>query len=153
VLRYVVDTNLYIEAITTDAGNEALATFQRRFAPFLFQHSTVAQEILAGARGEADYREYHEDWIAPFEDLDRVITPGHAAWLRAALIMTRLVERRVLSPGGFSRSFLNDCLIAASAREHGFVIVTRNRRDFELIGRVEPRFAFVEPWPETSAPT
>jgi predicted nucleic acid-binding protein len=145
---YVVDTNLYVEAITTDEGNEALATFQRRFAPFLFQHSTVAQEILAGARDEAGYRAYHADWVAPFEDLGRILTPGHAAWTRAALIMARLVAANHMSPGGFSRSFLNDCLIAASEREHGFVLVTRNQADFALIKRVEPRLAFVPPWPE-----
>ena len=63
--RYVVDTNLYVEAITSAQGNEALAEFQRRFAPFLFQHSTVAQEIVAGAHDEAGYRAYHQDWVAP----------------------------------------------------------------------------------------
>lgn len=146
--KYVIDTNLYVEAITTDEGNEALASFQRRFAPFLFQHSTVAQEILAGARNEAGYRAFHADWVAPFEDLGRIITPGHAAWMRAALIMTRLVEHRHMSAGGFSRSFLNDCLIAASAREHGFVLVTRNATDFERIQRVEPSLEYARPWPE-----
>lgn len=146
--KYVIDTNLYVEAITTDAGNEALAAFQRRFAPLLYQHSTVAQEILAGARDEAGHREYHEDWIAPFEDLGRIVTPSHGAWLRAALSMARLVEGGHMRPGGFSRSFLNYCLIAASSREHGFVLVTRNARDFELIGRVEPGLMWVPPWPE-----
>lgn len=145
---YVVDTDLYVEAITTDEGNDALASFQRRFAPFLFQHSTVAQEILAGAHDEAGYRAYHEDWVAPFEDLGRVITPSHAAWMRAALILTRLVAGKHMSPGGFTRSFLNDCLIAASARERGFVLVTRNVTDFALIQRVEPRLTVVAPWPE-----
>jgi predicted nucleic acid-binding protein len=148
VQRYVIDTNLYVEAITTDEGSDALATFQRRFAPFLLQHSTVAQEILAGARDEAGYREYHEDWIAPFEDLGRIVTPGHTTWTRAALIMTRLVAGGHRSPGGFSRSFLNDCLIAASARDHGFVIVTRNQTDFALIQRVEPRLEHAPPWPD-----
>jgi hypothetical protein len=76
VPTYVVDTNLYIEAITTDDGNAALASFQRRCVPFLFQHSTIAHEILAGARDEADYREYHEDWVAPFEDLQPDSTRG-----------------------------------------------------------------------------
>ena len=146
--RYVIDTNLYIEAITTDEGNEALAAFQRRFAPLLFQHSTVAQEILAGAHDEAAYQAYREDWVAPFEDLGRVITPSHESWMRAALIMARLVERGHMSPGGFSRSFLNDCLIAASAWELGFVLVTRNATDFALIRRVEPRLKYAAPWPE-----
>ena len=145
---YVVDTNLYIEAITTDDGNAALASFQRRCAPFLFQHSTIAHEILAGARDEADYREYHEDWVAPFEDLQRVITPSHITWTRAALILARLVQRRHVSPGGFSRSFLNDCLIAASAREHGFILVTRNTSDFTLISQVERGIRYQTPWPE-----
>ena len=146
--RYVVDTNLYVEAIRTDEGSAALATFQRRFAPFLFQHSAVAQEILAGARDRAGYDAYYEDWVAPFEDLGRVIAPSHACWARAALIMVRLVERRAASPGGFSRSFLNDCLIAASARELGFILVTRNTRDLELIRRVEPRLEYAPPWPK-----
>ncbi|MQA91744.1 MAG: PIN domain-containing protein [Gemmatimonas sp.] len=146
--KYVIDTNLYVEAITTDEGNEALAAFQRRFAPLLFQHSTVAQEILAGARDESGYRAYHEGWISPFEDLGRVVTPTHSTWLRAALIMARLVEGGHRSPGGFTRSFLNDCLIAASAREQGFVLVTRNTGDFALIGRVEPSLTHVPPWPE-----
>ncbi len=145
--KYVVDTNLYVEAITTDEGNAALAAFQRRCAPFLFQHSTIAQEILAGARSEADYREYHEDWLAPFEDLGRVITPTHMAWTRAALIVARLVERKHLSPGGFSRSFLNDCLIAATARDHGLILVTRNTADFALISRVERGIHYQPPWP------
>jgi predicted nucleic acid-binding protein len=147
VLRYVVDTNLYVEAIRTDEGNEALARFQRRFAPLLFQHSTVAQEILAGAADEMAYGEYHEDWIEPFEQLGRLITPTHSAWMRAALIMTRLVEHGERSPAGFNRSFLNDCLIAATAREQGFILVTNNTRDFALIRRMEPTLRYVPPWP------
>jgi predicted nucleic acid-binding protein len=75
--------------------------------------------------------------VVPFEDLRRIMAPSHGTWTRAALIMTRLVERGHLSPGGFSRSFLNDCQIAASAREHGFVLVIRNTGDFALIGGVE----------------
>ena len=50
------------------------------------------------------------------------------------------------SPGGFGRSFFNDCVIAASAREHGFVLVTRNAADSERIAEVEP-FPFTEPYP------
>lgn len=145
--RYVVDTNLYVEAITSDGGNAALAAFQRRFAPFLFQHSTVAQEILAGAADEVAYRAYLEDWVEPFEKLGRIITPDHSTWMRAALIMTRLVERRRMSAGGFRRSFLNDCLVAASSRENGFVLVTRNTRDFGLIREVEPGVEYTAPWP------
>lgn len=148
MVRYVVDTNLYVEAIRTDEGNRSLAEFQRRYAPVLFQHSVVAQEILAGAKSERAFRAYHEDWVEPFEELGRVLAPGHGSWMGAALIMTRLVERGWKSPGGFTRSFLNDCLIAATAREHGFVLITRNTHDYTMIGEVEPGLRFEAPWPE-----
>jgi predicted nucleic acid-binding protein len=63
--------------------------------------------------------------------------------------MAELVEQRVLAQGGFSRSFINDVLVAASLRESGAVLVTRNVRDFRLISKVE-RFRFEEPWPKAS---
>lgn len=144
---FVIDTNLYVAAIRSDEANRALASFQRRFAPFLYQHSSVAQEILAGARDEAGYRDFHEDWVEPFEALGRVLTPSHTAWTRAALILTRLVQSGARSPGGFTRGFLNDCLLAASAGEAGFTLVTADIRDFSLIRTVERRFQFTEPWP------
>jgi len=68
--------------------------------------------------------------------------------MRAALIIARLVERGEMSAGGFTRSFLNDCLIAASSGEFGFVLVTRNTTDFARIRRVERRLRYVAPWPE-----
>jgi predicted nucleic acid-binding protein len=86
--------------------------------------------------------------VAPFEDLGRVITPSHTTWTRAARIVARLVERGHLSPGGFTRSFLNDCLIAASARDHGFILVTRNIADFAIIRKVERGIRYQLPWPE-----
>jgi predicted nucleic acid-binding protein len=70
------------------------------------------------------------------------------SWKRAALIITRLVEKGRMSPGAFTRSFLNDCLIAASAREQGFTVVTRDTRDFARVREVEPGVRFVPPWPE-----
>lgn len=106
----------------------------------------MAQEILAGAASEGDYSAYLEDWVEPFEKLGRVITPGHSAWMRAALMM-RLVQRRKMSAGGFARGFLNDCLVAASAHEHGFVLMTRNTSDFDRIREVAPGFEYTAPWP------
>lgn len=140
-------TFVYVEAITTGEGNAALAAFQRRFAPFLFQHSAVAQEILGGSRDEAGYRAYYEDCVAPFEDLGRIISPSHGSWTRAALIITRLVARGTLGRGGFTRSFRNDCLIAASAREHGFILVTRDAGDYGLIRHIDLEFDYALPWP------
>lgn len=57
-----------------------------------------------------------------------------------------LIAGRHVSRGRLSRSFVGDCLLAASAQEHGFVLVTENLRAFELIAGVAP-FDYAAPWP------
>jgi predicted nucleic acid-binding protein len=42
-------------------------------------------------------------------------------------------QARTLPPGRIQPQFLNDCIIAASLREHGLILVTRNIEDFRLI--------------------
>ena len=44
----------------------------------------------------------------------------------AGEIVAELVARKALATGRYARSFLNDALIAASLRETGAVLVTRN---------------------------
>jgi predicted nucleic acid-binding protein len=75
-----------------------------------------------------------------------MLTPGYGSWRRSGEIVAELVDRGDLSVGGIPRSFTNDALIAASCREEGVVLVTRNRRDFERLQRVE-QFQFEDPWP------
>lgn len=140
---YVLDTNVLIEAMRSPAAAALLADWQRRMAPFIWQHSVVSAELLAGARGEAAWRRWREAWITPSERIGRVITPSQGTWLRASRIIARLAGDGVA--GG--HSFLNDCLIAASAQEHGFTVVTWNTADFERIAGVQPELAFSVPLP------
>lgn len=144
---YVVDTNLYIEATRSTEAAVALETFVAHFTPYLYLHSVVAQEVLAGATSDELRRRTQRGFLRPFESVGRVITPTHRAWKRAGEIAAALIRAGRLSPGGFGRGFMNDCVLAASAREHGFVLVTRNTRDFERIATVEP-LRFAAPWPE-----
>lgn len=145
--RFVLDTNVYIEAIRDEEARRALAAWQRRMAPSLYQHAAVISEILVGAKDEATFDRWHERWIAPAERVMRVITPTYGAWRRATRIVVRLVEDGHVNIGGISTSFFNDCLIAASAREHGYTVVTHNLGDFAIIARIEPQLAFVAPLP------
>jgi predicted nucleic acid-binding protein len=101
---------------------------------------------LAGAIDKSREQLVEESLISPFERRGRIVTPSFSAWKEAGQILSRLIQKRVLSPGGFKRSFLNDCLLAASCREDGITLITTNRVDFELIRKVHP-FEFVEPWP------
>lgn len=143
----MVDTNLYIRATRDDEWNRALEAFLAVSAPWVHLHSVVALELLAGAADPELRRRTETYFIEPFERRGRVITPGHPAWKRAGGAVAELLRARKLSPNGIKRSFLNDCLIAASARDEGFTLVTDNARDFELIAELLP-LRFVSPWPD-----
>ncbi|HET7234031.1 MAG TPA: type II toxin-antitoxin system VapC family toxin [Longimicrobium sp.] len=145
--KYILDTGLYIRATREDPWNTALEQFAWNFAPFIYLHSTVANELLAGALSTKLERRTQELFIEPFEATRRVITPTHRDWKQAGLVVPHLVRMKKLTPQGVTRSFPNDCLIAASARELGVTVITENERDFRLISTVLP-VKFCPPWPQ-----
>ncbi|CAN5807548.1 hypothetical protein BH23GEM7_BH23GEM7_10340 [soil metagenome] len=145
--KFVLDTNVFIHAIRSDEARRALAAWQRQMGPHLYQHAVVVSELLVGARNEETFDRWHERWVAPAERLGRVITPTYTAWSRAARIITRLVQAGHLTAGAVAPSFFHDCLLAASARDHGYILVTHNLDDFGLIARVEPQLSFLPPFP------
>lgn len=145
--RFVIDTNLYVEADRDLARAEELERFSTAYLPFIHFHAVVAQELLAGAIDRRREKLVEESLIQPFERRGRVLTPSFAAWMAAGRMLSQLVQRKLMSPGGFKRSFLNDCVLAASCREVGATLVTQNRDDFRIIEKVL-RFEFTEPWPE-----
>ncbi len=145
--KFVLDTNVFIHAIRSPEARRELADWQRRMAPYIYQHAVVVSELLVGAKDDATRERWHDRWVAPAERLNRVLVPRYGAWLRASRIVTRLVEAGHVSPGGVKPSFYNDCLLAATSREDGHAIVTHNRADFELIARVEPGVQWVAPFP------
>lgn len=144
--RFILDTNLYIRAARDAVANAELEGFSTAHAPFLLFHSVVAQELLAGARDPRSEQRLRQQLLEPFERRNRVITPSHDAWKRAGTVLAHLVTTRVVSANGVTRSLINDCLLAASIREHGAVLVTANVADFQRIAGVL-RFRFVGPWP------
>lgn len=144
--KYVLDTNLYIFATRNEDWNRSLEAFYWSFAPFVYLHSVVASELLAGSIRSNLEQKTKARFIQPFESVGRVITPAHGTWKRAGRMIARLVRDRKLSGQGIKRSFFNDCILAASQRDHGFVLVTDNIPDFQLIGSVEP-IEVLPPWP------
>lgn len=145
--RYVLDTNLYVRADREESWAGELDRFSAVWLPSISLHAVVAQEMLAGAVDRRRERLIQQSLIEPFEKRRRVVVPGLGTWKRAGIILARLVQRKLMSPGGFGRSFVNDCLLAASCREQGLVLITNNVDDFALIRRVEA-VEVVEPWPE-----
>ncbi len=134
--RYILDTNLYITAEREKTKADELIEFYSAFLPFTFLHAIVVQELLLGAVDARRRRRAHESYIAPFERRNRIVTPTYQSWKRSGELIGALVQRRIITPGGFSRSFLNDALLAASCRESGLTLITANVRAFARLQQV-----------------
>jgi predicted nucleic acid-binding protein len=141
-----VDSNLYIEAVRDSQAAAGLAEFAVAYAPNLLLHAVVAQELSAGATSTGARRQLERELFNPLERRGRLVVPTYAAWKRSGEIIAELIARGDLSVGGVPRSFPNDALLAASCREAGIALITRNRADFERIRKVEP-VEIVAPWP------
>jgi predicted nucleic acid-binding protein len=143
VRRYAIDTHLYIDAVRTSAGKDALNAFIVAQTPFLHLCSVVAHELLAGARGKAAAR-VDAGLLAPLERRGRVFAPNYTAWKESGAVLADLVGPSAWR--SVKRSFVNDVLLAMACREAGVVLVTANTADFARIASVRA-FEFVAPWP------
>jgi predicted nucleic acid-binding protein len=146
VTKYVLDTNIFVQAVRDRTWAEELVMFYGAFLPVCFLHAVVVQELLLGAVDARRGRALYEGYVAPFEARGRILTPSYRNWRRSGEVVAALVQRRRLSPGGFGRSFLNDVLLAVSCRDAGAILITANTADFSRIRMVEP-VRFIAPWP------
>jgi predicted nucleic acid-binding protein len=146
VRKYVLDTNIFIEAFRHPAANAELQRFHLLFAPFEYMSAVVAQELIAGTRGASDRRKLERHVLRVYARHGRVVTPSQRVWEKSGAVLADLVRREGLELQRVSKTFGNDILIAVSCREAGCILVTNNSRDFERIARVS-RFRFVAPFP------
>ena len=144
--KYVVDTQLFINAFHDRAAKEALVSFHHGFAPFEYLSVVVAQELRAGVRGPAQGKALERHLLSIFERAGRVITPSAGAWHRSGDVLAAMAKDEGLELARVSKAFANDILLAVSCREAGCILITENARDFSRIRRCIP-FEFVAPWP------
>ena len=144
--RYVLDTQLFIDAFRDPIANEDLQRFHRAFAPFEYLSVVVAQELRAGVRRERDRKALERNVLSVFERSGRTFSPSASAWHRSGDLLSDLARKEGLEIGRVSKSFANDVLLALSCREAGCVLVTENERDFQRIRR-HVSFDYVRPWP------
>lgn len=144
---YLVDSSVYIHAFRDAAFGEALRDFHRQHLPRLVLSAVVVQELLVGAATMRKAQSLQRGMVEPFEARRRVHVPARHTWALAASVDRRLRKRPALAAKLRTRSFANDMLIAASARELGAMIVTDNMDDFGLISSVLD-VRCVQPWPD-----
>jgi predicted nucleic acid-binding protein len=146
VPKYVLDTQLFIQAFRDPVANQALQEFHLARAPFEYLSAVVAQELRAGIRRPSDRRVLERHVLGVYERVGRLIIPSARAWNRSGDVLAAMMRDEGLELARVSRSFSNDILLALSCREAGCVLVTENNTDFSRIQRFL-RFDFVAPWP------
>lgn len=149
--KYVLDTQLFINAFRDPVANEALQQFHRAFSPFEHFSVIVAQELRAGVQRPHDRRALERNVVRVFHRANRTITPSADAWHRSGDLLAEMVRKEGLEIVRVSKAFANDVLLALSCREAGCVLVTDNERDFQRIRRFV-QFDFMKPWPGGQVP-
>jgi predicted nucleic acid-binding protein len=144
--KYVVDTQIFVDAFRDPMANEALQRFHRAFAPFEYLSVVVAQELRAGVTRKRDRQALERNVLDVFERAGRTFAPTASAWHRSGDLLSDMARKDGLEIGRVSKSFANDVLLALSCREAGCVLVTDNERDFRRIRRFV-QFDFIERWP------
>jgi predicted nucleic acid-binding protein len=144
--KYVLDTQLFINAFRDSEANEALQRFHRAFSPSEHLSVIVAQELRAGVQRPQDRKALERNVLKVFTRANRMITPSADAWHRSGDLLAEMAGQEGLEVARVSKAFGNDVLLALSCRESGCVLVTDNERDFQRIRRFV-QFEFTKPWP------
>ena len=144
--KYVLDTQLFINAFRDPIANETLQRFHRAFSPFEYLSVIVAQELRAGVSKPSDRKALERNVLRVFERTGRTITPSPDAWHRSGDLFSEMARQEGLEVARVSKAFANDLMLALSCRESGCVLVTENDRDFSRILRFIS-FEYVTPWP------
>lgn len=149
--RYVLDTQLFINAFRDPVANEALPTIPLSVRAVRASQCRRGPELRAGVKREQDRKALERHVLNVFERSGRTFAPSADAWHRSGDLLSDMTRTPGLEVGRVSKSFANDVLLALSCREAGCVLVTENQRDFQRIRR-QVRFDFVKPWPAELAP-
>jgi predicted nucleic acid-binding protein len=130
VNRLILDTNLYIDWINRGAREEVMLGPGR----IRYLSAVVVMELRAGAKARSG-RLAVDQLVRGYRAAGRLLAPPASAFDRAGSVLRRLkLSGREVRPA----AFVNDVLIALSARFMGATVVTANVSDFEAIREVEP---------------
>ena len=118
--KYILDTNLYIDAIRNPLKEQALDRFLERNAPMTFMSAVVMLELRAGAVTDAQAKVLQDGIFGVFERRNRVVGPSATAFKDCGRILATLFRQDGVPYKDRPRSLVNDILIAITCRENGF---------------------------------
>ena len=144
--KFTLDTNIFVDAFASPAGDAALNAFLQRAAPLTHLNAVVMQELRAGAGTEAQAAALQDVVFDVFERRRRVFGPSPDAFKECGRVLAALWRQDGVPFRQRPRSLVNDILLAASCREHGVVLVTADR-DYTMLAPHLAGFRHVPPWP------
>lgn len=145
-MKYALDTNIFIDGFRTEDAQAEVFAFLKRALPFTYLSAVVMQELAAGARTAAAARDLQQRVFEPFERRRRVFAPSGAAFVAGGRALAAVAAREGWQLVDENPSLLNDTLIAASCREQGITLVTKDG-DFKRIAPFVKGFRSAAPWP------
>jgi predicted nucleic acid-binding protein len=111
----------------------------------LIHHSSIVLGELSRPFGVLDpaHKETARNLVPLRAVLDEVrphrVIEADAEMVSIANIRAGIVARHFALPRESQSKLVNDALIAAQAARYGLTLITANRRDFDLLGQLDPR--------------
>lgn len=127
-LKAVPDTSFLIEHFRKGTVQDTFLALNRYY--HITFSSVVLMELLAGA-----YEKKEQRLIEQIQNNFTVITPTRRQWHTSGKIMLKLRKDKKTDPLRI-KGLVADILIAASVRDIGAVLITKNDKDFRLIKEV-----------------
>ena len=137
---YTFDTNVVIDALRRPAEMLVLKEFLEWALPHTALSSVVASELLAGARTDSARRLVERVLLGAFERPGRIVAPSTVAWAKTGLVLGRATTASI------GASWQNDLLLAHTAREFGWTLITRDK-DFTRIRSLIKGLKIAAPFP------
>jgi predicted nucleic acid-binding protein len=147
-VKYALDTNIFIDGFRDEEAQAEILAFLNRALPFTYLSAVVMQELAAGARTADAARELQHAVFEPFERRRRVFAPSAAAFVNSGRVLASVAAKEGWQLVDDNPSLLNDALIAASCREQGITLITKDQ-DFERIAPFLKGLRYIEPWPSS----
>jgi predicted nucleic acid-binding protein len=148
-VKFTLDTNVFTDGFRNEDSQADLLAFLNRALPFTYLSAVVMQELAAGARTPEAIRNLQDGVFEPFERRRRVFAPSAGAFVDSGRVLASVAAKEGWQALDENPSLLNDALIAASCREQGITVITKDS-DFERIAPFLKGLRYAEPWP--SAP-
>ena len=148
-MKYTLDTNIFIDGFRNEEAQAEVFAFLHRALPFTYLSAVVMQELAAGARTTEAAGHVQRGVFEPFQRRQRVFAPSSAAFVASGRVLAAVAEREGWQWLDEHPSLLNDALIAASCREQGITLITKDG-DFKRLAPFVKGFRYATPWPKAA---